>query len=145
MESESNRTCDFQDRRKAGVAIFAERLVEALSAQSCIAGHILGRTMVRDWKPMACTSLSSSPFVLEYKDRRGLYRAGRQHDVARGFDPADCILPLELYASDGIVLDGQAINAGASQQARKYEVDNLVDCRVAASDPSDALSRLLLV
>jgi hypothetical protein len=25
---------------------------------------ILGRTMVSDWKPMVCTSLSSSPFVL---------------------------------------------------------------------------------
>jgi DNA-binding response OmpR family regulator len=26
----------------------------------------------------------------------------RQHNLARGFDPADFILPLELYAGDGV-------------------------------------------
>src|SRR5260221_2533559 len=49
---------------------------------------------------------------------RGLDRPGRQNNLARGFDPADFILPLELYAGDGVALDGQAINVGGSQHGQ---------------------------
>src|SRR3984893_18008947 len=62
--------------------------------------------------------LRTVAYSRKHQGLRGLDRTGRQHNLARGFDPADCILPLELYAGDGVALDGQAINVGASQHGQ---------------------------
>src|ERR1700674_5804389 len=54
----------------------------------------------------------------QHQGLRGLDRTGRQHHLARGFDLADLTLPLELYAGDGVALDGQAIDVGAGQHGQ---------------------------
>src|ERR1700682_2745781 len=62
--------------------------------------------------------LRTVTYSRKHQGLRGLDRTGRQHNLARGFDPADFILPLELYDGDGVSLDGQAISVGASQHGQ---------------------------
>src|SRR6202163_2598737 len=62
--------------------------------------------------------LRTVAYSRKHQGLRGLDRTGRQHDLARGFDRADFILPLELYAGGDVALDGQAINVGASQHGQ---------------------------
>src|ERR1700722_15614225 len=62
--------------------------------------------------------LRTVAYSRKHQDLRGLDRTGRQNNLARGFDPADFIPPLELYAGDGVVLDGQAIDVGAGQHSQ---------------------------
>src|SRR6202045_4664089 len=54
----------------------------------------------------------------KHQGLRGLDRTGREHNLARGFDPADFIPPLELYAGDGVALDGQAIDVSTCQHGQ---------------------------
>src|SRR3984893_5652978 len=62
--------------------------------------------------------LRTVAYSRQHQGLRGLDRTGRQHNLARGFDAADFILPRELYAGDGVALDSQAINVGASQHGQ---------------------------
>src|ERR1700736_1813986 len=72
----------------------------------------------------------------KHQGLRGLDRTGRQHNLARGFDPADFVLPLELYAGDGVALDGQAINVGASQHGQVGLIHHRI--KVAGGDVQPA-------
>src|SRR6202521_1298759 len=58
--------------------------------------------------------LRTAAYSRKHQGLRGLDRTGRQHNLARGFDP----LPLELYAGDGVALDAQAIDVGAGQHGQ---------------------------
>src|SRR5712672_3053171 len=62
--------------------------------------------------------LRTVAYSRKHQGLRGLDRTGRQHNLAGGFDPADFILPFELYAGDGVALDGQAINVGGGQHGQ---------------------------
>src|SRR5580700_7167410 len=62
--------------------------------------------------------LRTVAYSRKHQGLRGLDRTGRQDNLARGFNPADFILPLELYAGDGVARDGQATNVGARQHGQ---------------------------
>src|SRR6202140_3454616 len=80
--------------------------------------------------------LRTVAYSRKHQGLRGLDRTGREHNLARGFDPADFILPLELYAGDGVALDGQAINVGASQHGQVGLIHHRIE--VAGGDVQPA-------